>query len=246
MADFPFWLDDQQWSAIAAHLPSNQPGPRRVSDRTVISGIVFVLTSKIPWRDCPAQYGPYMTVFNRFNRWKRRSIWPLIVAELANHGIDLSADRRARRRHADDRVDVNTVIRPIQGGRPATQSTTTLPDAVPALPAPLRLSQGALADLKSLVADRGRLSPDQLFFSLLSWHHTTVAATGAGRRRARERQGIEPPVDSASATRDLMVYCASTMIDLNLKLIAALQTADSSFDATSEAAKKSALAEPRG
>jgi transposase len=246
MADFPFWLDDRQWSAIAAHLPSNQPGPRRVSDRAVISGIVFVLTSKIPWRDCPAQYGPYMTVFNRFNRWKRRSIWPLIVAELAKHGIDLSADRRARRQYADNRVGVNAAIQPIQGSRPATQSAQTPPDAVPALPASFRLSQSALADLKRLVADRGRLSPDQLFFSLLSWHHTTISATGAGRRRTRERQGIEPPVDNTSETRDLMVYCVSTMIDLNLKLIAALQSADSNFDAASETARKSVLAQPRG
>jgi len=246
MADFPFWLDDQQWNAIAAHLPSNQPGPRRVSDRTVISGIVFVLISRIPWRDCPAQYGPYMTVFNRFNRWKRRSIWPFIVAELAKHGIDLSADRRTRGRHANDHVGANAVVRPIKSGRPATQSAPKLSDDVSALPAPLRLSQSALADLKRLVADRGRLSPDQLFFSLLSWHHTTISATGAGRRRARERQGMDPPADNASATRDLMVYCASTMIDLNLKLIAALQTADSDFDAVSGTAEKSALAEPRG
>ena len=27
------------------------------------------------WRDCPAEYGPYMTIYNRFNRWSRQGIW---------------------------------------------------------------------------------------------------------------------------------------------------------------------------
>src|ERR1700674_1921201 len=78
-----FWLDDQQWKAISGHLPVKQRGPKRVDDRTVISGIIHVLQSGSPWRACPAQYGPYMTVFNRFNRWKRRGIWQRIVVELA-------------------------------------------------------------------------------------------------------------------------------------------------------------------
>jgi transposase len=78
-----FWLDDQQWKAISSHLPVKQRGPKRVDDRTVISGIIHVLQSGSPWRACPPQYGPYMTVFNRFNRWKRRGIWQRIVLELA-------------------------------------------------------------------------------------------------------------------------------------------------------------------
>lgn len=78
-----FWLDDQQWKAISSHLPVKQRGPKRVDDRTVISGIIHVLQSGSPWRACPPQYGPYMTVFNRFNRWKRRGIWQRIVVELA-------------------------------------------------------------------------------------------------------------------------------------------------------------------
>jgi hypothetical protein len=27
------------------------------------------------WRDCPAEYGPYTTIYNRFNRWSRQGIW---------------------------------------------------------------------------------------------------------------------------------------------------------------------------
>lgn len=41
----------------------------------MISGIVYMLQSSGRWRDCPAEYGPYTTVYNRFNRWSRQGVW---------------------------------------------------------------------------------------------------------------------------------------------------------------------------
>lgn len=70
-----FWLSDAAWSAIEPHLPSNQPGARRVDDRRVISGIFHVLKSGCRWVDCPPAYGPATTIDNRFNRWSRRGFW---------------------------------------------------------------------------------------------------------------------------------------------------------------------------
>ncbi|WGR97406.1 IS5 family transposase [Bradyrhizobium sp. ISRA443] len=70
-----FWLNDRQWAAIEPLLPQNQPGARRVDDRRVISGIIHVLKSGCRWRDCPAVFGPYTTVYNRWNRWSRREVW---------------------------------------------------------------------------------------------------------------------------------------------------------------------------
>src|SRR3546814_4910000 len=70
-----FWLSDEAWLAIEPYLPRNQPGARRVDDRRVISGILHVLKSGCRWCDCPADYGPSTTVYNRFNRWSRRGFW---------------------------------------------------------------------------------------------------------------------------------------------------------------------------
>ena len=67
-----FWLSDRAWAAIEPHLPKNQPGARPVDDRRVISGILHVLKVGCRWCDCPADYGPSTTVYNRFNRWSRR------------------------------------------------------------------------------------------------------------------------------------------------------------------------------
>src|ERR1700759_1354342 len=70
-----FWLSDEQWAIIEPRLPTNQPGGRRVDDRRVISGILHVLKIGCRWQDCPADYGPATTVYNRFNRWSRRRFW---------------------------------------------------------------------------------------------------------------------------------------------------------------------------
>ena len=72
MAGSLFWLSAEAWAAIEPHLPKNQPGARRVDDRRVISGILHVLKVGCRWCDCPTDYGPSTTIYNRFNRWSRR------------------------------------------------------------------------------------------------------------------------------------------------------------------------------
>src|SRR5580700_10307884 len=70
-----YWLSDVEWARIEPLLPRGRKGARRVDDRRVISGIVHMLRSGARWRDCPAAYGPYTTIYNRFNRWSRQGIW---------------------------------------------------------------------------------------------------------------------------------------------------------------------------
>ena len=70
-----YWLSDAEWRRIQPLLPRGRKGAHRVDDRRVISGIVQMLKSGARWRDCPPAYGPYTTVYNRFNRWSRQGIW---------------------------------------------------------------------------------------------------------------------------------------------------------------------------
>ncbi len=70
-----YWLSDAEWARIEPLLPQGRRGTRRVDDRRVISGIVHMLRSGARWRDCPVEYGPYTTIYNRFNRWSRQGIW---------------------------------------------------------------------------------------------------------------------------------------------------------------------------
>ena len=70
-----YWLNEAEWARIEPLLPRGGRGARRVDDRRVISGIVHMLRCGARWRDCPAEYGPYTTIYNRFNRWSRQGLW---------------------------------------------------------------------------------------------------------------------------------------------------------------------------
>lgn len=81
-----FWLSDEQWSRIEPHLPTDVRGKERVDDRRVISGILHVLKSGCRWCDCPPEYGPPTTIYNRFVRWAERGVWERLFRELARRG----------------------------------------------------------------------------------------------------------------------------------------------------------------
>ena len=81
-----FWLSDEQWERIEPHLPRDVRGVERVDDRRVISGIVHILKTGCRWCDCPAEYGPPTTIYNRFVRWARRGVWETLFRKLAGSG----------------------------------------------------------------------------------------------------------------------------------------------------------------
>ena len=81
-----FWLNDEQWRQIEPHLPRDVRGKDRVDDRRVISGILHVLKSGCRWCDCPPEYGPPTTIYNRFVRWAERGVWERLFRELAGRG----------------------------------------------------------------------------------------------------------------------------------------------------------------
>ena len=81
-----FWLNDEQWENIEPHLTRDVRGKKRVDDRHVISGILHVLKSGCRWCDCPPEYGPPTTIYNRFVRWAERGVWEKLFRALADRG----------------------------------------------------------------------------------------------------------------------------------------------------------------
>jgi len=77
-----FWLSDEQWAVLEPLIPMNRPGVKPKRNREVISGIIHVLHIGCRWEDCPSEYGPHTTVYNRFNRWSKAGIWQSILASL--------------------------------------------------------------------------------------------------------------------------------------------------------------------
>lgn len=84
-----YWMSDREWQRIEPHLPRDVRGKARVDDRRVISGIVHVLRSGYRWCDCPPEYGPSTTIYNRFVRWARRGVWENLCRALAGAGRSL-------------------------------------------------------------------------------------------------------------------------------------------------------------
>lgn len=78
-----FDLSDVEWAVIKPLLPNKVRGVARVDDRRVLNGIFYILRTGSPWRDLPERYGPYTTVYNRYNRWAKAGIWVNIFNALA-------------------------------------------------------------------------------------------------------------------------------------------------------------------
>jgi len=112
----PWIVSDGLWQRIEPLLPKPQrnpryPGRKRLDDRKVLCGILFVLYTGIQWEFLPQQlgFGSGMTCWRRLAEWNRAGVWQrlheLLLAELQAAGkldwsravIDSSHVRAARR-----------------------------------------------------------------------------------------------------------------------------------------------------
>ena len=76
---FGFDISDFEWQIIHPLLPNKSRGVSRVDDRRVLNGIFFKLRTGVAWRDLACRYGPYTTVYNRFNRWTKAGVWDTLM-----------------------------------------------------------------------------------------------------------------------------------------------------------------------
>lgn len=64
-------ISDELWAVIEPVLPSDvgRRGKRWADHRRIMEGIVWRLRVGAPWRDLPADFGPWQTVWKRHYRW---------------------------------------------------------------------------------------------------------------------------------------------------------------------------------
>ena len=91
-------VDDALWALIEPLLPKRRPRQRRyagrkpIADRAVLTGILFVLRSGIPWNMLPREMGcgSGTTCWRRLVRWQRAGVWKrlhaVLLAELHRRG----------------------------------------------------------------------------------------------------------------------------------------------------------------
>jgi transposase len=68
---------------------------------TVLEAVLFWRRTGIPWRDLPSEFGPWKSVFNRFDRWSRKGLWSSLLQSVQKEQDDEwhSIDRTINRAH---------------------------------------------------------------------------------------------------------------------------------------------------
>jgi transposase len=78
-------LRDDQYARIEAMLPgkATDVGVTAKDNRLFVEAVLWVARTGSPWRDLPASFGLWNSVYQRFARWSNRGIWQRVFAELA-------------------------------------------------------------------------------------------------------------------------------------------------------------------
>ena len=79
-------LSDVDWARIEV-LIAGKPGDRGSTgrdNRMFVEGVLWIARTGSPWRDLPAVFGNWNSVFQRFRRWSRDGVWYRIFAALSD------------------------------------------------------------------------------------------------------------------------------------------------------------------
>jgi transposase len=75
-------VSDELWEVMQPLVPRierrfRHPGRKRIDDRRVLTGILFVLQTGIPWEHLPQEMGcgSGMTCWRRLREWQEAGVW---------------------------------------------------------------------------------------------------------------------------------------------------------------------------
>jgi putative transposase len=120
-------ISDDFWDAVASELPTAGARGRPWADhRQVLEGISWRYRTGSPWRDLPAEFGPWQTVWKRHFRWSTDGTYQRILAAVTAAGlVDVAAQPGLKELLSVD----STVVRAHQhaaGARAAAPTGGTL------------------------------------------------------------------------------------------------------------------------
>lgn len=77
-------LSDAQWSLIEGVLPgpTGRRGRPFADARLVVEGIIYRYRTGIAWRDCPAVFGPWQTLWTWHRRMAHDGTWDVVLGRL--------------------------------------------------------------------------------------------------------------------------------------------------------------------
>ncbi len=77
-------LTDEQWQQIEHLLPGKPGDPGRTSkdNRLFVNAVLWIAKTGAPWRDLPERFGEWNSVWRRFSRWSKSSVWEKVLQAL--------------------------------------------------------------------------------------------------------------------------------------------------------------------
>jgi transposase len=97
-------LTDAQWKFIEPYLPIGKYGPYPERLREQFEGVIWRFRSSGQWREMPAEFGPWATVYGRFRIWRDAGVFTALL-----EGLIAQAARAERTDLSLVRVDSTTV-----------------------------------------------------------------------------------------------------------------------------------------
>lgn len=79
-------LSDLQWNRIEKLCvgKAEDPGGTGADNRMFVEAVLWITRTGSPWRDLPAAFGKWNSVFVRFNRWSEGGVWQRILTALSD------------------------------------------------------------------------------------------------------------------------------------------------------------------
>src|SRR5262245_14347154 len=70
-------IKDEDWERIKDLLPGRpgQPGVTAKDNRLFLDAVLWIAKTGAPWRDLPARFGPWNSVWRRLDRWAKTAVW---------------------------------------------------------------------------------------------------------------------------------------------------------------------------
>ena len=79
-------VTDEEWQVIQPYLEEKRNDPRgrpSKDSRIMFNGVLWILKTGSSWRDLSKEFGPWQTVYKRFNKWSRMDVWEELLSNLS-------------------------------------------------------------------------------------------------------------------------------------------------------------------
>jgi transposase len=113
-------ITDDRWERIKDLLPgqAGDPGVTAKDNRLFVDAVLWIGKTGAPGRDLPERFGPWGSVWKRFDRWAKKGVWGRVFEALQDPDLEWMI------------ID-STVVRAHQHAAGKKGGKTARPSAVP-------------------------------------------------------------------------------------------------------------------